>query len=194
MSISKFIFCGVQPGYHNVSEFSPQTAAAIVSELLLKKDINIPVYGGVAIYPYDRGCPIGGEPVAAFQLHGNGAEILRTADYLRIQLAQATVNVPIPDYGIPSLGFTASTSGDIYDMGCAWQEIAKKYFLLTAIHVSMGIVDLGNGQLLLSADANPITIPDLDLWKSIALNIFDELNLSSPSFQTVGYNFIPPLI
>ncbi len=194
MSVSKFIFCGVQPGYHNVSEFSPKGAATIVSELLLKKDINIPVYGGVAIYPYDRGCPIGGEPVAAFQLHGNGAEILHTADYLRIQLAQATVNVSIPDYGIPSLGFTASTSGDIYDMGCAWQEIAKKYFLSTAIHVSTGIVDLGQGQLLLSADANPKTIPDLDLWKSIALNIFDELKLSSPTFQTVGYNFIPPLV
>lgn len=86
MTTSKFIFCGVQPGYHNISKFTPDTAAKIVAELLSQREIKASVYGGVAIYPYDRGCPFGGEPVAALQLSGTVADIINTAEYLRTSL------------------------------------------------------------------------------------------------------------
>lgn len=193
MTTSKFIFCGVQPGYHNISKFTPETATKIVSDLLSAKKINIPVYSALAVYPYDRGCPVGGEPVAAFQLSGSCEKILNTAEYLRNSLNQVTLNVPLPKHGQTSMGFTASVIGNLFEVGCAWQKIAKQYQLSSNIHVSTGIVDFGNGQLLLSADANPKNIPDLSLWKNIAMDIFQELKISSPSFHHIGYNFVPPL-
>ena len=49
MTTSKFIFCGVQPGYHNISKFTPETATKIVSDLLSAKKINIPVYSALMV-------------------------------------------------------------------------------------------------------------------------------------------------
>ena len=193
MTKSKFIFCGVQPGYYNISKFTPDTAAKIVAQLLSNKKINIPVYSALAVYPYDLGCPLGGEPVAAFQLSDSYQNILDIAEYLRNSLNQVTLNVPLYKHGHPSVGFIASVIGNLFEVGCAWQEIAKQYQLSSNIHVSTGIVDLGNGKLLLSADANPKNIHDLSLWQNIAMDIFQELKISSSSFHHIGYNFVPPL-
>lgn len=102
--------------------------------------------------------------------------------------------MPLYEHGHPSVGFTSSVIGNLYEVGCAWQKIAKRYQLSSNIHISTGIVDLGNRQLLLSADANPKNIDDLSLWQSIAMNIFQELKLTTPTFHHIGYNFIPPLL
>lgn len=193
MTTSKFIFCGVQPGYHNISKFTPDTAAKIVAQLLYDKKINTPVYNALAVYPYNCGCPLGGEPVAAFQLSDSYQNILDTAEHLRKSLNQVTLNVPLYEHGHPSVGFTSSVIGNLYEVGCAWQKIAKQYQLSSNIHVSTGIVDLGNGKLLLSADANPKNIHDLSLWQNTAMDIFQELKISSPSFHRIGYNFVPSI-
>ena len=140
MTTSKFIFCGVQPGYHNVSE------------------------------------------------------IFASAEYLRTALRQVTLNVPIRDYGLPSLGFSASVVGNMHEIGCAWQKIAKQYQISSGIHISTGIVDLDNDNLILSADANPKNITNLSLWQNIAFDIFHDLGLPAPVFHSVGYNFVPALL
>lgn len=194
MITSKFIFCGVQPGYHNVSEFTLSLAAKIVKDLLSLRELNTCVYRGVAVYPYDHGCPLGGEPVGALQLSGSISDVLGTAEYLRTVLRQVTLNVPIRDYGLPSVGFTVSVGGNMYEIGCAWQKIAKKYQISSGIHVSTGIVDLDNDNLILSADANPKNITNLSLWQNIAFDIFHDLGLPEPVFHSVGYNFVPALL
>ena len=193
MTSSKFIFCGVKPGYHNISEFTPSSAAKIVVELLSKKRIETSVYSGVAVYPFDRGCPLGGEPVAALRLSGSVVNILNTAEYLRASLDQVTMNVPIIGHGMNSIGFTSTVTGNIFEIGCAWQKIAKQHQISSNIHVSTGIVDLGDEHLILSADANPKNIADLSLWQKIASDIFRELGFPAPAFHEVGYNFIPHL-
>lgn len=193
MVCSKFIFCGVKEGFHNDTEYTPSMAAEIVSALLKKRGLEVCVYGGLAVYPYDRGCPRGGEPVAALKLEGEANNILAIGEFLREELKQATLNIPLIGYGVPTLGFVVQTSGNICDLGRKWQETAKKYMLTDGIHVSVGLVDVGENLITLSADANPYHILDLNKWQNIALKICEELNLEEPVFQNVGYNFLPEI-
>ena len=193
MVCSKFIFCGVKEGFHNDTEYTPSMAKEIVSALLKKRGLEVCVYGGLAVYPYDRGCPRGGEPVAAFKLEGEANNILAIGEFLREELKQATLNIPLIGYGVPTLGFVVQTSGNIYDLVRKWQETAKKYMLTDGIHVSVGVVDVGENLITLSADANPYHILDLNKWQNIALKICEELNLEEPLFQNVGYNFLPEI-
>lgn len=190
---SKFIFCGVKPGFHNITEFTPSMAAEIVSALLKKRGVHVPVYRGLVIYPYERGCPKGGEPVAAFNLEGEADDILEIGEFLREELKQVTLNIPIIGYGMPTVGFVAEAVGNIADLGRKWQEAAKRYMLSGGIHVSVGLVDVGENSITLSADANPCNIKDLDEWKNIAQQIFNDLGWANPVFQNVGYNFLPKI-
>lgn len=183
--VSNYIFCGLVAGYQGEGNTAtPQNAAEAVSAALGR-----PVLPGVCVYHTDWGCPKGGEPVGAYRAEGSAKEILSEAEKLRKALKQTTLSVGLPGIGNPTIGFTAVAHMPLLEAGAKWQEAAARHMAATGTYVSCGMAEQGN-DIVISAEANPAFVHDLEAWKQIVESICAEIGAEAPSFAEVGFNYL----
>ena len=182
---SNLIYCGLVPGYQGEgNQATPQNAAEAVSAALGR-----PVFPGVCVYHTDWGCPVGGEPVGAYRTEGTATEILDEAEKLRKDLKQTTLSVGLPGYGQSTIGFEAVAHMPLLEAGAKWQEAAARYMSETGTYVSCGMAEQGD-EIIISAEANPAFVQDLEAWKRIVENICAEIGAENVTFNEVGFNYL----
>ena len=183
--VSNLIYCGLVPGYQGEeNKATPQNAAEAVSAALGRE-----VAPAVCIYHTDWGCPKGGEPVGAYRAEGTPAEILAEAEKLRKDLKQTTLSVGLPGTGAPTIGFEANVHMPLLEAGAAWQTAAARYFAELGTYVSCGMAQIGD-EVIISAEANPAFVQDLDAWKMIVEDICAEIGAENVTFNEVGFNYL----
>lgn len=183
--VSNLIFCGLVSGYQGENnQATPQNAAEAVSAALGR-----PVFPGVCVYHTDWGCPKGGEPVGAYRAEGTAAEILVEAEKLRKNLKQTTLSVGLCGVGDATVGFEAVAHMPLLEVGAKWQEAAARYMSETGTYVSCGMAQDGN-DVVISAEANPAFVQDLDAWKRIVENICAKVGAENLTFNEVGFNYL----
>ena len=187
MVVSNLVYCGLVAGYQGENNTAtPQNAAEAVQAALGGLQT---VYPAVCVYHTDWGCPQGGEPVGAYRAQGEPAEILAEAEKLRRNLKQTTLSVGLPDVGVTTIGFEAIIRCSLYEAAIAWQMAAARYFAEHGIYVSCGLAQVGN-DIVISAEANPAFVKDLESWKNIVEKICTEIGADAPSFKEVGFNYL----
>lgn len=187
MVVSNLVYCGLVAGYQGENNTAtPQNAAEAVQAALGGLQT---VYPAVCVYHTDWGCPQGGEPVGAYRAQGEPAEILAEAEKLRRNLKQTTLSVGLPDVGVTTIGFEATIRCSLYEAAIAWQMAAARYFAEHGIYVSCGLAQVGN-DIVISAEANPAFVKDLESWKNIVEKICTEIGADAPSFKEVGFNYL----
>ena len=183
--VSNLIFCGLVSGYQGENNTAtPENAAEAVSTALGRE-----VLPGVCVYHTDWGCPKGGEPVGAYRAFGPAAEILAEAEKLRKELKQTTLSVGLPGVGQTTVGFEAVAHMPLLEVGAKWQEAAARYFAELGTYVSCGMAQDGN-DIVISAEANPAFVQDLDAWKRIVENICAKIGAENLTFNEVGFNYL----
>ncbi len=183
--VSNLIYCGLVAGYQGEGNTAtPANAAEAVSAALGR-----PVFPGVCVYHTDWGCPVGGEPVGAYRAQGTPAEILDEAEKLRKDLRQTTLSVGLPECGQATIGFEAVAHMPLLEAGAKWQTAAARHFAEQGTYVSCGMAQEGN-DVVISAEANPAFVKDLEAWKKIVENICAEIGAEAPSFAEVGFNYL----
>lgn len=190
VNVSNIIFCGLVAGYQGEGNTAtPENAAEAVDLALQKLGAAVRVAPAVCVYHTDWGCPKGGEPVGAFSLLGEPAEILATSEALRRALKQSTLSVGLPECGQETLGFRAEVSGlSLKELGSLWQAAAAEAMTATGTYVSCGIAEEGDN-MIVSAEANPEFVQDLDAWRSVVETICRKIGVK-PVFETVGFNYL----
>ena len=183
--VSNLIYCGLVAGYQGEgNRATPQNAAEAVSSALGR-----PVFPGVCVYHTDWGCPKGGEPVGAYRAEGSSMEILAEAEKLRKDLKQTTLSVGLQGCGETTIGFEAKVHMSLLEAGANWQEAAARYMVTTGTYVSCGMAEQGD-EIIISAEANPAFVQDLDAWKKIVENICAEIGAENLTFNEVGFNYL----
>ncbi len=183
--ISSLIYCGLVSGYQgDGNTATPQNAAEAVSAALGRK-----VLPGVCVYHTDWGCPSGGEPVGAYRAEGTPEEILSEAEKLRKDLRQTTLSVGLPGVGEATIGFEAYAHCSLLEAGAKWQEAAARCMQEKGVYVSCGMAEEGN-HIVISAEANPAFVQDLNTWKEIVKQICVEIGADEPTFNEVGFNYL----
>ena len=182
---SNLIFCGLVAGYQgDGNTATPANAAEAVSAALGR-----PVLPGVCVYHTDWGCPKGGEPVGAYRAIGSAEAILTEAEKLRKDLKQTTLSVGLPGTGAPTVGFEAVAHCPLLEAGAKWQKAAARYMQETGTYVSCGMAEEGD-DVVISAEANPAFVQDLNAWKEIVKYICAEIGAEEPTFSEVGFNYL----
>ena len=185
-TVSNLIFCGLIAGYQGEKNAAtPQNAAEAVAKALGRD-----VFPGVCVYHTDWGCPKGGEPVGAYRAEGTYANILEEAEKLRKSLHQSTLSVALQGFGSETVGFEAKAHLPLLEAGVKWQEAAARYMSSTGTYVSCGMAEQGCGDIIISAEANPAFVQDLEAWKKIVKSICAEIGTEEPVFKTVGFNYL----
>lgn len=185
--VSNLVYCGLVAGYQGENNTAtPQNAAEAVSAAL---GGHREIFPAVCVYHTDWGCPLGGEPVGAYRAQGTPAEILAEAEKLRKNLRQSTLSVGLPGCGQATIGFEAKAHMPLLEVGAAWQEAAARYFAELGTYVSCGMAQIGD-EVIISAEANPAFVKDLEAWKKIVENICAEIGAEAPSFAEVGFNYL----
>lgn len=188
---SSMIYCGLVAGYQGENNVAtPENAAEAVSAALKELGVETKVNPAVCVYHTDWGCPKGGEPVGAFQLTGTPQEILSIADALRQSLDQSTLSVGLQGHGAETLGFGAIASGSLQEIAALWQEAAAEEFEQTGTYVSCGMAISENGEIYISAEANPEFVKDLEAWKQIVDRITAKTKVMEMWFENVGFNYL----
>ena len=186
--LSKIILCGVTAGYESDNNLKPKTAAKAVKNALAAIGApNTEVRPAVCVYHNDWGCPVGGEPVGAFQLPAEGA--LTICKKLREKLEQSTLSVCLPTEGEPTIGFTATVSRKLLTVGARWQKIAAELMRETGTYISGGLIDNGDGTCTMSAEANPAFAPHIEIWRNVVEMLCKELG-TQPEFAETKYNYL----
>ena len=191
LSATSMVYCGLVSGYQGEGNTAtPENAAEAVANALQSLGAEaVTVVPAVCVYHTDWGCPKGGEPVGAFMLQGNPEGILTLAEKLRVALKQSTLSVGLPEVGTPTVGFAAEVQGDLREIGALWQEAAAEQFAATGTYVSCGIAETGDGQLLISAEANPAFVQDFAAWQAIVATICEKIG-AQPRFEQIGFNYL----
>ena len=185
-TMSTLIFCGLVAGYQgDGNTATPANAAAAVSAAL-GRPVVLP---GVCVYHTDWGCPVGGEPVGAYRAIGSAEAILTEAEKLRQDLKQTTLSVGLPGVGQATIGFVAMAHAPLLEVGAKWQEAAARYMQETGTYVSCGMAEEGD-DVVISAEANPAFVQDLESWKEIVQKICAEIGAEEPTFSEVGFNYL----
>lgn len=189
-NVSNIIFCGLVAGYQGEGNTAtPENAAEAVAEALRNLGAEAAVSPAVCVYHTDWGCPVGGEPVGAFSLSGEAAETLATCETLRRALSQSTLSVGLQGCGTETIGFKAYVSGaSLKELGSLWQKAAAEAMVSTGTYVSCGIAEEGD-HLVVSAEANPEFVQDLDAWRSVVKSICEKIG-AEPVFETIGFNYL----
>ena len=187
---SSVVCCGLVAGYQGEgNKATPENAASAVTLALQELGIVLVAGPAVCVYRTEWGCPVGGEPVGSFRFNGDPSQWLPKMDELRQKLSQTTLSVSIEDHGVPTIGFETHIEGDLLEIGKAWQEAASE--VATAdTYVSCGITLTCCGELLISAEANPEFVKDLDEWQNVAKAICKKIGANSPAFYRVGFNYL----
>lgn len=188
---SSIIYCGLVAGYQGEGNTAtPENAATAVAEALVNLGVDgVTVNPAVCVYHTDWNCPKGGEPAGAFILQGEPIEILKIAEALRVALKQSTLSVGLPEVGAPTIGFQAEAEGTILKIGALWQKAAAEQMDKTGTYVSCGMAEIGEGKILISAEANTAFVQDLDAWQNIVETICSEVG-AEPAFSQVGFNYL----
>lgn len=185
--VSNLVYCGLVAGYQGENNTAtPQNAAEAVSAAL---GGHREIFPAVCVYHTDWGCPLGGEPVGAYRAEGTPEQILAEAEKLRQDLKQTTLSVGLPEYGETTVGFEAVAHMPLLEAGAAWQTAAARYFAELGTYVSCGMAQIGD-EVIISAEANPAFVKDLEAWKKIVENICAEIGAEAPSFAEVGFNYL----
>ena len=185
--VSNLVYCGLVSGYQGENNTAtPANAAQAVSAALGGSQT---VYPAVCVYHVDWGCPKGGEPVGAYRAEGTAAEILDEAEKLRKNLKQTTLSVGLQGCGETTIGFEAIAHKPLLEAGAAWQTAAARYMSETGTYVSCGMAEQGD-EIIISAEANPAFVQDLESWKKIVESICAEIGAEAPSFKEVGFNYL----
>ena len=185
--VSNLIFCGLVAGYQGENNTAtPQNAAEAVKTALGGRH---EVFPAVCVYHTDWGCPKGGEPVGAYRAEGSSMEILAEAEKLRKDLKQTTLSVGLQGCGNATIGFEAKVHKSLLEAGANWQEAAARYMATTGTYVSCGMAEQGD-EIIISAEANPTFVQDLDAWKKIVENICAEIGAENLTFNEVGFNYL----
>lgn len=183
--VSNLIFCGLVAGYQGEGNTAtPANAAEAVSAALGRE-----VLPGVCVYHTDWGCPTGGEPVGAYRAIGSAESILAEAEKLRKELKQTTLSVGLPGTGVPTIGFEAVAHCPLLEAGAKWQEAAARHMQEAGTYVSCGMAEQGD-DVVISAEANPAFVQDLNAWKEIVEKICAEIGAEEPTFSEVGFNYL----
>lgn len=184
-NIKNLVFLGLVPGYQGSSNKStPEVAASAIAAVVDRR-----VYPSVCIYHTDWGCPVGGEPVGAFEvIFDGGAEELEKLDGYRRAFQQSTLSVPMKE-GEETIGFIAEVEGDLSTVGRKWQHAAAVAMEAGHPYVSCGIAEIADGRLLVEAEANPEFVQNLDEWEKTAKQICCEIGVE-PQFFEVGFNYL----
>lgn len=184
------IFCGLVSGYQGEGNTAtPENAAQAVAEALCALGAEVKVKPAVCVYHTDWGCPTGGEPVGAFALNNlSSNEILELCEKLRVSLKQSTLSVSLSDKGQETLGFTAQAEGNLREVGAKWQEAADEQMKATGTYVSCGIAETAEG-LVVSAEANPEFVKDLDAWQKVVEVICQKIG-ATPVFEATRFNYL----
>lgn len=185
--VSNFVLCGVVAGYQSDNKILPATAAKAVQNALTEIGAEAKVRPAVCVYHTDWGCPVGGEPVGAFQLPAEGA--LGICEKLREKLEQSTLSVCLPTEGTPTIGFTAVVEGKLLTVGARWQKVAAELMSKTGTYVSGGLIDNGNGTCTMSAEANPAFVSDREAWCKVVRQLCEELGCV-PVFADTKFNYL----
>ena len=198
------IFAGVNEGYQGDKEkiADPVVAAGIVRECITDiaaalGDRNAyTICPGVVIYPVDRGCPHGGEAMAAITTGGNPNDVLEMAASLRERLRQTTLSVVTyaGSHGEQTREFTASVARNIGEIAPLWQAAAADYNARHGIHVSCGMYDIGNGTTIIRAAANPANV-NVAQWENAAREVAAIVGRQSgiaidPAFRNAGFTHL----
>lgn len=185
--VSNLVYCGLVSGYQGEGNTAtPANAAAAVKVALGGSQM---VYPAVCVYHTDWGCPVGGEPVGAYRAEGTATEIIDEAEKLRKDLRQTTLSVGLPGYGQATIGFEATVRMPLLEAAAKWQEAAARHMAATGTYVSCGMAQIGD-EVIISAEANPAFVKDLEAWKKIVENICAEIGAEAPSFAEVGFNYL----
>ncbi len=183
--VSNLVYCGLVPGYQGENnQATPANAAEAVSAALGR-----PVAPAVCVYHTDWGCPLGGEAVGAYRASGSPAQILDEAEKLRKALKQTTLSVGLRGVGTPTIGFEATVHMPLLEAGAAWQTAAARYMSETGTYVSCGMAEQGD-EIIISAEANPAFVQDLESWKKIVEQICAEIGAENLTFSKVGFNYL----
>lgn len=187
---SNIIFCGLVSGYQGEGNTAtPENASLAVAEALCALGAEVEVKPAVCVYHTDWGCPTGGEPVGAFVLDASADETLELCEKLRVSLKQSTLSVSLSDKGQETLGFRAEVEGkNLKEVGAMWQEAADEQMKATGTYVSCGIAETAEG-LVVSAEANPEFVKDLDAWKEIVEVICQKIG-ATPVFEATRFNYL----
>ena len=190
-SVSAFV--GVNPGFDQATFTitDPTDAVKRVVQEMSSFDIKAKIYPGRVLYPQDRGCPKGGEVIAAVFV-SDSPVVLQQMETLRNKLKQETVSViTTPDSGTVTTGFVVNFErGDLSEIARLWQEIAAEKSAVSGFHVSAAVYDAG-GEIYGQAEANPTRITNIDAWKKDAEEIVKKISSSAvPVFRQIGYHYL----
>lgn len=186
--VSNFVLCGVVAGYESENKTAPEAAAEVVKAALAELGAIVEVRPAVCVYHTDWGCPVGGEPVGAFQLPVD-EQTLTICEALREKLSQSTLSVCLATEGTPTIGFTAEVEGNLTEVGAKWQECAARLMGTTGTYVSGGLIDNGDGSCTMSAEANPAFVADRDGWAQVVSQLCEELG-TEPEFSETKFNYL----
>lgn len=198
------MFIGVNEGYNPAaSTTSPKAAQLRVLARLtsLKQQYddtnNYDLRPGLIVYRPEWGCPVGGEPVAYVSARAPIENMLNMGESLRTEFKQTTVSVV--DYtkltGTSTASFIGRARGDLQQLALAWQEAAEQYFQENKIYVSCGLYREADGNIVLSAEMNPLYKEAASTWEAAAEHIMAAVEQAAGTdiyycFRRVGFNYL----
>lgn len=184
---------GVNPGYNN-NDFEirdPDKARRLVARLCTQAGLTqARISGGLCLYAVDRGCPIGGEPVAFIQLTDPiSQEKIDNLGQLGAALGQEFVSFVTPPDQAEKISAISEgkTAGCVIDFGLQdlcrvaemWQKVAAREAKSAGFHVS-GTCFKVYGHVVMRLDANPHRITDMHKWKRSIRRICRQMKSSQP--------------
>lgn len=212
--IQTTLFTGVNAGYSDQTVDTHSQAIEAVANVLsfIKRsgdgDRNqYTIRPALVVYDLSLSCPAGGEIAVAVTTDGKLSSVMGTAEKLRAQLEQSSLSVSGAQEDGASItkGLKIETKGDLTSIAKLWQDKATEVKNTTVTvdnpygtYVSVGVADLGNGNVLIQGEANPRYFPtdeSKQAWKEAAKKVVSavEVELSQslkPEFSDLGFNYL----
>ena len=168
-------------------QLSPLQAALEIHVALCEEHLCRGVFPAVKVY---HGCPTGGESCGAFTLEClNHNKTLRDAEEIARSLDIRCFDIYFPSQSNGSPCFTAEIEGDLRTVAQRWREMAKYLADDNNVYVTCGIIDRGNGKLVISGEAHPDFVRKTAVWTNNVRLICQVLGIK-PKFESANRCFV----